>query len=326
MRYTIILVRRLKSCFAEFGVLGRYKYIVTVALVTLALLLRLLLHTFLEERSAFLLFAPAVMASAWYGGLGSGLLATLLGDLLGGYFFLRPFENREGENLADALELILFSSIGVGISWMAEQLRIARRAAENRERETKAAHQQITGILESVSDGFQALNSEFRFVYLNSTAERLLGESRAALQGKCVFDRFPELFGRDLESQFRAAVLNGGTVQFEHYFEPWQRWFELNLYPSRTGGLSVYFSDITQLKNAGRQRERPTSKLEDSLAPVKALSGLLPICASCKKIRDDHGTWRQIEVYIQEHSSAEFTHSVCPDCIERLYPEVAHPS
>jgi len=313
-------MRRLKSRLVEFGVLGRYKYLVSVALVTLALLPRLLLHTFLEERSAFLLFAPAVMASAWYGGLRSGLLATLLSDLLGGYFVLRPFENRAGENSVDALELVLFSSTGVGISWMAEQLRIARRAAENRERETRAAHQQITGILESVSDGFQALDSDFRFIYVNSTAERLLGESRAALQGKCVFDRFPELFGRDLESQFHAAAHNGGMAQFEHFFEPWQRWFELNVYPSRTGGLSVYFSDITQLKNAGRERERPVSKVEDTLTHVKALSGLLPICASCKKIRDAHGTWRQIEVYIQEHSSAQFTHSVCPDCVERLYP------
>jgi PAS domain S-box-containing protein len=209
---------------------------------------------------------------------------------------------------------------------MAEQLRIARRAAENSERETKVAHQQITGILESVSDGFQALDSDFRFVYVNSTAERLLGESRAALQGKRLFDRFPELFGRDLESQFRAAALNGGMAQFEHYFEPWQRWFELNVYPSTTGGFSVYFSDITERKNAGRQREKPIFELEDRLAQVKVLSGLLPICASCKKIRDAHGTWRQIEVYIQEHSSVEFTHSVCPHCIERLYPEFTQPS
>ncbi|MBF0508980.1 MAG: response regulator [Deltaproteobacteria bacterium] len=56
-------------------------------------------------------------------------------------------------------------------------------------------------------------------------------------------------------------------------------------------------------------------------AKVKKLSGLLPICASCKKIRDDQGYWQRIEKYIQEHSEALFTHGVCPDCVKKLYPE-----
>ncbi|MBI4961795.1 MAG: response regulator transcription factor [Desulfomonile tiedjei] len=60
--------------------------------------------------------------------------------------------------------------------------------------------------------------------------------------------------------------------------------------------------------------------LREALARVKELSGLLPICASCKKIRDDQGYWRQIEAYIRDHSEAEFSHSLCPECAERLYP------
>ena len=63
-------------------------------------------------------------------------------------------------------------------------------------------------------------------------------------------------------------------------------------------------------------------KLEDALAEVKALSGLLPICASCKKIRDDRGYWNQIEMYISEHSEATFSHGLCPDCAEKLYPGI----
>lgn len=62
--------------------------------------------------------------------------------------------------------------------------------------------------------------------------------------------------------------------------------------------------------------------LKDALAEVKILSGLLPICASCKKIRDDKGYWNQIEGYIREHSEAEFTHSICPECAKKLYPEL----
>lgn len=62
--------------------------------------------------------------------------------------------------------------------------------------------------------------------------------------------------------------------------------------------------------------------LEDALCRVKLLSGFLPICASCKKIRDDEGYWNQIESYIQNHSEAEFSHSICPDCAKKLYPDM----
>ncbi|MDY6951704.1 MAG: PAS domain-containing protein [Thermodesulfobacteriota bacterium] len=82
------------------------------------------------------------------------------------------------------------------------------------------------------------------------------------------------------------------------------------------------FLDITERKQAEEERERLILELQEALAKVKTLSGLLPICASCKKIRDDRGYWQQIEEYIQEHSDAEFSHSVCPECARRLYPEI----
>jgi CheY-like chemotaxis protein len=62
--------------------------------------------------------------------------------------------------------------------------------------------------------------------------------------------------------------------------------------------------------------------LQDALNQVKRLSGLLPICASCKKIRDDQGYWKEIERYIKEHSEALFTHGICPECWQRLYPNI----
>jgi len=57
------------------------------------------------------------------------------------------------------------------------------------------------------------------------------------------------------------------------------------------------------------------------LREIKTLRGFLPICASCKKIRDDGGYWSQIEAYISEHSDAKFTHGICPECLKKLYPE-----
>jgi hypothetical protein len=63
-------------------------------------------------------------------------------------------------------------------------------------------------------------------------------------------------------------------------------------------------------------------KLQQALAQVKRLSGFLPICASCKKIRDDQGYWQQVEAYIRDHSEAEFSHGLCPECAKKLYPEL----
>jgi hypothetical protein len=78
--------------------------------------------------------------------------------------------------------------------------------------------------------------------------------------------------------------------------------------------LETYYEHLEELV---AQR---TSELTKALSEVKLLSGLLPICASCKKIRDDQGYWNQIEAYIQRHSQAQFSHSICPECMEKLYP------
>jgi sensor domain CHASE-containing protein len=80
-------------------------------------------------------------------------------------------------------------------------------------------------------------------------------------------------------------------------------------------------NEITERRRAEEEREKLILELKDALDKVKVLSGFLPICASCKNIRDDKGYWNQIEVYISEHSEAEFTHGLCPDCAKKLYPE-----
>lgn len=73
-------------------------------------------------------------------------------------------------------------------------------------------------------------------------------------------------------------------------------------------------------KAAEAEREQLIAELTEALARVKTLSGLVPICSSCKKIRDDKGYWNRLETYLQEHSSARLTHGICPDCARDLYP------
>jgi two-component system, response regulator PdtaR len=71
-----------------------------------------------------------------------------------------------------------------------------------------------------------------------------------------------------------------------------------------------------------RDRDFLIEKLKKSLATTKTLSGILPICASCKKIRNDQNYWEEVELYVERHSTAEFTHGMCPDCTEMFYPEM----
>lgn len=84
--------------------------------------------------------------------------------------------------------------------------------------------------------------------------------------------------------------------------------------------LIVIFS--FRLDTAAKERENIILDLQDALAEVTTLRGIIPICSSCKKVRDDKGYWNQIESYIRDHSEADFSHSICPECAKELYPDL----
>jgi hypothetical protein len=88
---------------------------------------------------------------------------------------------------------------------------------------------------------------------------------------------------------------------------------------SAVAGFVMNVRDVSERKRIEEEREKLVGELQKALSEVKKLSGFLPICASCKKIRDDKGYWRQIEAYIRDHSEAEFSHGLCPDCAKKLY-------
>ncbi len=86
--------------------------------------------------------------------------------------------------------------------------------------------------------------------------------------------------------------------------------------------MALYSAKIdAERKRVEEELRLERDKLKDALAEVKTLSGMLPICANCKKIRDDKGYWTQIEAYIRDHSEAEFSHGICPKCQKKMYSE-----
>jgi hypothetical protein len=78
-----------------------------------------------------------------------------------------------------------------------------------------------------------------------------------------------------------------------------------------------------KLLSLSEEQKALIARLQDAIANIKTLKGMLPICASCKKVRDDKGYWKQIEVYVRDHSDAEFSHGLCPDCAQKYYDQIA---
>ena len=83
--------------------------------------------------------------------------------------------------------------------------------------------------------------------------------------------------------------------------------------------------DITERKRIEEERERLNVELKDAFEKIRTLTGLIPICAGCKKIRDDTGYWNQLELYVEEHSDAVFSHGLCPECFQKYFAEAAKP-
>jgi PAS domain S-box-containing protein len=135
---------------------------------------------------------------------------------------------------------------------------------------------------------------------------------------------------REIVRKQIADILSGRNPgPFEHRIirkDGVMRWVRNTPVPNydSQGNLISYdglIRDIVEIKEAEEKREELVRKLQEALARVKQLNGLLPICAACKKIRDDKGYWQQLEAYIQDHSEAEFSHSICPECFKTLYPD-----
>jgi PAS domain S-box-containing protein len=140
-----------------------------------------------------------------------------------------------------------------------------RREAARRENELRAevrqAQEQAAAILESITDGFIALDRAWRFTHVNAEAERINGMRREDLVGKSQWEVFPATRGTLLESEWRRAVAEQVAVQFEFYYEPWDSWFQNKAYPSKDGGLSVLYHDIT----ARKRSEEAFRKAHDDL-------------------------------------------------------------
>jgi len=148
----------------------------------------------------------------------------------------------------------------------------------------------------------ELLMKDYREVYTTQGLEILHERGKRRELGEYVSSRYETTFRRkddtdiDVEANVTIIEIEGDKATF------------------------AVIRDISERKRIEQEREKTIQELQSALANVRTLRGLIPICANCKKIRDDSGYWSDVEKYISEHSDADFTHGICPDCMKKLYP------
>lgn len=177
-------------------------------------------------------------------------------------------------------------------------------------------------LVEHMSDGVVVLDGQNRIVDVNPAAQGMLAVPATALIGSSVAEALANwqelagLLGGVTKAQEELArEIDSGARQYDVRIS--------NLFGVRRqfSGRLVLIRDITARRQVERERDQLIVQLQEALVSVKTLRGLVPICASCKRIRDDQGYWHAVELYVAQHSEAEFTHGICPECRKRLYPE-----
>ena len=134
----------------------------------------------------------------------------------------------------------------------------------------------------------------------------------------------------DIDALLRRNLLHSAAVALFFFFAGAPLLLLLaHVYRTHTAALQDLNAELrlhkdtleVQVRDRTAALRQETKRLQEALANVRTLSGLIPICDSCKKIRDDKGYWNQLEIYIQKNSNAMFSHGLCPDCVEKLYPK-----
>jgi len=180
-----------------------------------------------------------------------------------------------------------------------------------------------TTLMETMGDGIMVIDPLHRLVDINTAMKDMIGDSVILKPGVPINDAligWPALLH---------CIENGG--QGQHREVPaWEQntngFFDVKitgLFDKKNAysGSIIVLRDISERKRLEEEHRELIGELGAALQHVKTLHGLLPICANCKKIRDDGGYWHAVETYVRDHSNADFSHCFCPDCLEKLYPE-----
>ena len=181
-------------------------------------------------------------------------------------------------------------------------------------------------LVEESRDGIVLMDVEGRVVESNLQFAHMLGYSMEEMHSLAVWDWEAELTEEEVRVLFATVDTAGQHFLTRHrrkdgtFYE-----VEISSNGATFGGRKYVLAvcrDISEAKQAEREREALIKELQEALTEIKALRGILPLCSYCNKVRDDEGYWEQVDVYISKHSHADVSHGICPDCAKRFFPEL----
>ena len=203
---------------------------------------------------------------------------------------------------------------------------------ENNKTSAERLAKHLESLMYQAPAGFLLVDEGGNIIFVNRLVEKMFDYQKEELIGQKVEMLIPERFCKEHISQRTdfikvpsARKMGKGRNLYGKAKDGREFPVEVGLGYSRSQSgtlVSAVIIDISRQLEVERERESLIAELQEALSTVKKLSGLLPICAGCKKIRDDTGYWNRIEAYIRDHSEADFSHGICPDCAEKLYPDL----
>ena len=219
---------------------------------------------------------------------------------------------------------------GVGASLLGS-MATGFTARENQAEQIGANDSRFRALVEYSSDCVTLTDVRGNLLYASNSSIALIGYEPDELIHRSIFD----LVHRDdlaaSRAVFTACMRSAGQtftmeIRLQHKDESY-RWVQCvlqnRMHDPAVKALVINHRDISDRKHLELERDRLIAELSEAAHSAKILTGLLPICASCKKIRDEQGEWGPVEVYIRERSQAKFTHGICPECKDRLYPDLS---
>ncbi len=230
---------------------------------------------------------------------------------------------------AGAHDYLLKDNLARLVPALERELREAAEREGHRQAEAERVH--LAAIVSSSEDAIISTTLDGMVLSWNTGAEKIFGYSFQEIKGSSI-SRLAPIQLRGESGDLMYNVVSGQKV-LRHQTQRLRKdgaliYVSLTISPvldaeKKIVGMSTIAHDITDLKKAEAEREKLLTELQKAFAEIKTLSGLLPICASCKRIRNDGGYWEQVEIYLKRYSNAQFTHGLCPNCIHELYPDYA---
>lgn len=257
----------------------------------------------------YYLFDAAFKSGSFYTPQNLSIIIGAILPIIGNLFYVFGPNPAPGVDWAP----VGFALSGVVLTWGILYLKLFKL--------TPIAH---TLLVENMVDSMIILDTDNQIVDINPASAVTFQCQPKQMIGQKIDQFIPSSAELDkyLASEgYVQTEIDLGNIQPERKFE--LRLSTLYDRHSEVIGKIVVLRDVTEMNKNEKEREKLVHNLQEALNQVKTLNGLLPICSNCKKIRDDQGYWRDVEIYIQNHSDIDFSHGICPECLEKYYPDIA---